>query len=223
MKEEPPAPTLRARIEQFTQMMAEHISREQLAGLADEIAKLAKSGIANTALPIGAQAPLFALPDPRGETVSLASLLARGPVVLTFYRGGWCPICDIQLRVYQAALPTIRQLHAELVAISPQTPDYARSDIENMKLSFPVLADAGNRVARQYGLVFTLSETLRAMQTALGSPLPKFNGDQSWDLPMPGTFVLDTSGTVRLAHVTASWMDRVEPAAIVAALQKLAE
>jgi peroxiredoxin len=115
-------------------------------------------------------------------------LLDRGPVVLTFYRGCWCPFCDLQLRAYQSVLPKIRALGAELVAISPQTADYALSDVEKKELTFPVLHDAGNRVARGYGVVYTLSEALMQLQIGFGNPIPKFNGDDSWELPVPGTY-----------------------------------
>jgi peroxiredoxin len=144
-------------------------------------------------------------------------LLKQGPVVLTFYRGDWCPYCNLQLRAYQAILPRIRELGANLVAISPQTPDNSLSTAEKKGLTFPVLSDGGNAVARRYGLVFSLSETLRTT----GANLPSFNGDDSWDLPMPGTFVIAPDGTVRLAFVDADWTRRLEPAAILDALQRL--
>ncbi len=163
--------------------------------------------------------PDFSLPEARGATIELATLLARGPVVVTFYRGSWCPFCDLQLRAYQTVLPEIHRLGGELVAISPQTPDYALTDVERKELAFPVLSDAGNQVARRYGLVFKLSETLQALQAGFGNPLPKFNGDDSWETPVPGTFVLDRSGVVRLAHVDPNYMVRLEPAAILTALR----
>jgi peroxiredoxin len=159
------------------------------------------------------------LPDTHGNPLTLSALLAKGPAVITFYRGGWCPFCDLQLRAYQGVLGTIHDLGAELVAISPQTPDYARSDVEKKQLTFPVLTDKGNRVAREFKLVFNLSDALRKLQTHFGSVLPKFNGDESWELPMPGTFVLDRHGVVKFASVDPNWMVRVEPAAILKALR----
>ena len=109
---------------------------------------------------------------------------------------------------------------AELVAICPQTLDYAIADVEKKQLEFPVLTDAHNAVARRYGLVFVLTDALKALQTAFGNPIPKFNGDDSWELPMPGTFVLDREGVVRLAHVDPDYTRRLEPAAILEALGK---
>jgi peroxiredoxin len=212
------ATSLRDRIAAFTAGMAKQVPPEVLATLGAELKKIAESGITKRALQVGAIAPDFSLPDARGGIVSLSSLLAKGPVVVTFYRGGWCPFCDLQLRVYQAALPAIRKSGAELVAISPQTPDYAQADVDKKELTFPVLTDARNAVARRYGLVFALSEALKSLQTGFGNPIPKFNGDDSWELPMPGTFVLDRTGAVRLAHVDPNYTVRLEPAAILAAL-----
>jgi peroxiredoxin len=199
--------------------MAERAPREVIATLGVELEKLAASRIAGRALQVGARAPEFTLPEARGTTVELSALLARGPVVVTFYRGSWCPFCDLQLRAYQAVLGEIHALGAELVAISPQTPDYALTDVDRKQLAFPVLSDVGNHVARRYGLVFTLSEILQQLQAGFGNPLPKFNGDDSWETPMPGTFVLDRGGVVRLAHVDPNYMVRLEPAAILSALR----
>jgi peroxiredoxin len=213
------AATLKESIDTFIQGVSKQAPPEILAGLAAEIEKLAASGIATGALKVGAVAPDFTLPDAHGNAVTLSALLAKGPAVVTFYRGGWCPFCDLQLRAYQSVLGTIHDLGAELVAISPQTPDYALSDVEKKQLTFPVLTDEGNRVAREFKLVFTLSDALRKLQTHFGSVLPKFNGDDSWELPMPGTFVVDRNRVVRFAVVDPNWMIRVEPAAILEALR----
>jgi peroxiredoxin len=212
--------TLASRIADFTAQMAKGAPPEVIATLGAELQKLAESGIATRALATGSKAPDFSLPDANGSPVSLSALLARGPVVLTFYRGGWCPFCDLQLRAYQEVLPQMRELGAQLVAISPQLPDFGASDVQHKALTFPVLSDVGNTVARTYGVVFRLSEPLQKLQTMFGNPTPKFNGDDSWELPMPGTFVLDREGTVLLSQVDASWMSRLEPAAILDALRK---
>jgi len=219
MSQEIEATSLRDSIAAFTANMAKHAPAEVIATLGAELKKLVDSGIAARALKVGTKAPDFTLPDAHGEQVNLASVLAKGPAVVTFYRGGWCPFCDLQLRAYQGVLAPVRDLGAELLAISPQTPDYALSDVEKKQLTFPVLTDAGNRVAREYGLVFALSDAAKQLQTGFGNPIPKFNGDESWELPMPGTFVLDRSGMVLLAHVDPDYMRRVEPAAITDALR----
>jgi peroxiredoxin len=128
----------------------------------------------------------------------------------------------LQLRSYQSVLADIHARGAELVAISPQTPDNSLSTIEKKQLAFPVVSDVGNRVARQYGLVYKLSDALQRLQTGFGNPIPKFNGDDSWELPMPGTFVIDRHGKVVLAHVDPNYLVRLEPAAILDALARLA-
>jgi peroxiredoxin len=215
------ATTLKDQIATFSATMASHAPPEVIATLGAEIEKLASSQIAKRALAVGATAPDFTLPDSRGASVTLSKLVARGPVVVTFYRGGWCPFCDLQLRSYQGVLGEIRARGAELVAISPQTPDYVLSDAEAKQLVFPVLSDVGNRVAREFGLVYHLSDVLQKLQTGFGNPIPKFNGDESWELPMPGTFVLDRDRKVVLAHVDPNFMVRLEPAAILDALKKL--
>jgi peroxiredoxin len=220
MRNDVSATSLRDRIAAFTAAMAKDAPPEVMATLSIELRKLAEFGIAKGALQVSMKAPDFTLPEARGGTVSLSSLLAKGPTVVIFYRGGWCPFCDLQLRAYQKVLPEINRLGAELVAISPQTPDYAIADVETKQLEFPVLTDAHNAVARRYGLVFVLSDALKALQTAFGNPIPKFNGDESWELPMPGTFVLDRDGVVQLAHVDPDYTRRLEPAAILEALRE---
>jgi peroxiredoxin len=208
-------------IAKFQREMAGHAPPEVLARLAPELESLARSSYGSASPKVGSRAPAFSLPDARGGEVRLVDLLARGPVVVTFYRGGWCPFCNLQLRAYQAVLPEIQALGATLVAISPQTPDSSLSTAEKAGLAFHVLSDAHNEVARAYGLVFKLSEGLQSLHETFGNEPPKFNGDDSWELPVPGTFVLDRSGVVRLAFVDPDYTKRLEPSAILGALRSL--
>ena len=210
--------TLADKIAALNEDLAGQLPAEVLATFGREIEALARSGIAASGLREGTLAPDFTLPDVHGRAVTLSALLGQGPVVLTFYRGEWCPHCNLQLRAYEAILPQIRELGVSLVAVSPQTPDQSLTTTEQKGLTFPVLSDAGNEVARRYGLVFSLSETLRAGS----ADLPAYNGDDSWELPMPGTFVIAPDGTVQLAFVDADWTRRLEPAAILDALRQLA-
>jgi peroxiredoxin len=214
------SPTLLAdQIKAFTDSMSKAAPPEVLALLHSELTRMAESGMVENALKAGQTAPDFTLLEARGQRVRLSALLAKGPVVVTFYRGGWCPFCNLQLRAYQSVLPEIHGLGAELVAISPQKPDYALTDAEQKELTFPVLSDRHNTVARAYGLVYTLSEALQRLQEGFGNPLPKFNGEASWELPMPGTFVLAPDGIVRLAHVDVNYMNRLEPSVLLDALR----
>lgn len=166
-------------------------------------------------------APDFTLPEARGRSFVLSEALRRGPVVLAFYRGGWCPYCNIQLRAYQQALPDMQALNATLAAISPQTPDASLSTAEKDGLEFDVLSDVGNGVGRAFGLVYKLAPELRDVMEANGKPLSCFNGDESWELPVPATFVIAPDGKIVLAHVETDHRQRLAPEAILSALSHL--
>ena len=186
-----------------------------------KIEELRASFALERAIRTGDQAPEFTLPDPREKEVSLAVLLEAGPAVITFYRGGWCPYCNIQLRAYQAVLPKMTALGARLVAISPQLPDGSLSTAEANELSFAVLSDVGNSVARNFGLVWSLPEELRAALRSNNKALPGINGDDSWELPVPATFVIARDGRVALAAIDVDYRNRLEPDAILTALRSL--
>jgi len=170
---------------------------------------------------VGSLAPSFTLPDAQGRPVSLSAALREGPVVVTFYRGGWCPYCNIQLRAYQDALPQIRTRDARLFAISPQLPDASLTTAEKNNLEFDVLSDAGNAVARAFGLVYALPQELRDALSANGKALPGINGDDSWELPLTGTFVIGRDGHIALAWVDTDYRRRLAPEQILAALDGL--
>jgi len=172
-------------------------------------------------LAVGDTAPDFALPDVHGRMIALPEALRGGPVVLVFYRGGWCPYCDLQLRAYQGALPTIVDLGARLIAVSPQLPEGSLSTAEKNRLEFEVLSDVGNRVARSFGLVYSLPEELREALRSNGKDLPGINGDESWALPVPATFVIAPGRRVMLAHIDVDYRRRLAPEDIIASLRSL--
>ena len=174
------------------------------------------------ALAVGDEAPDFTLPDSRGRQVSLATLLRAGPAVVTFYRGGWCPYCNIQLRAYQRALPEIAALGGQIIAISPQLPDGSLSVVEKNALEFDVLSDVGNVVGRSFGLVYALPEELRAAMRLNDKALPAINGDKSWELPLPATFVIAQDRRVARAYIDIDYRHRLAPEDIVATLRSLA-
>ena len=173
-------------------------------------------GITSNAAKVGQKAPDFSLPDQNGDTVSLHSVLQRGPAVVVFYCGEWCTYCDLTLRAYQRILPAITALGASLIAISPQTPDSTLTTVEKKELSFSVLSDVGNVLGRKYGLVFMMPEAARHPGISAA------NGDESWELPMPGTFIVAQDRTIRLAFVDADWTHRLEPAELLTALEGVA-
>lgn len=186
-----------------------------------KIEELRASFALKRSIGLGDPAPDFRLPDAKGAVVSLHDLLQSGPGIVTFYRGGWCPYCNVQLRAYQAILPEIAELGARLVAISPQLPDGSLSTTEANALTFDVLSDVGNNVARQFGLVWSLPEELRTVLRSNNKALPDINGDDSWELPVPATYVIAQDGRVALAAVEVDYRQRPEPGGIVDALKAL--
>jgi peroxiredoxin len=186
-----------------------------------KIEELRASFALESAAGVGALAPDFRLPDAKGTPVSLTDLLRRGPVVVTFYRGGWCPYCNIQLRAYQAALPRIAALGAQLVAISPQLPEHSLSTARADELTFVVLSDVGNVAARRFGLVYALPEELRAALRSNNKELPGINGDESWELPVPATYVIAQDGRIILAYIEVDYRKRLGPEAVLDALRSL--
>ncbi|MCP5368717.1 MAG: AhpC/TSA family protein [Hyphomicrobiales bacterium] len=200
---------------------AQRFSDEARAEMMAATKRLAESGLAERAVGVGHTAPRFALPDALGTTVALDDLLAKGPVVMTFYRGTWCPYCNLEVRAFQEVLPQIEDAGASLVAISPQTPDNSLTLVEKHGLGFHVLSDAGNATARDYGLVFVIDNGLRKVYQDKGLDIPGHNGDGSWELPIPATYVIGRDGKVAYAFVDADYTARAEPAEVVDALRAL--
>jgi peroxiredoxin len=185
------------------------------------IHRLVERGVAGQAVTTGDQAPDFALPNVHGTDVGLSACLKQGPAVISFYRGGWCPFCNLELRAYQQVLPEIKAQGATLIAISPETPDGSLSTAEKHGLEFEVLSDSGNAVAADYGLVFEVEPAVRDLYASLGAMLPKANGDDSWTLPVPATYVVDTDGTIVWANVNANYVARAEPMEVVKVLRRI--
>jgi peroxiredoxin len=185
-------------------------------------AELKASGAAARALKTGDQAPLFALRDPDGNTVSAQELLAAGPLIVSFYRGVWCPYCNMELKALQAALPDFEREGAKVVAISPQTAVNSRKSMRENHLTFPILSDPNNAVAASFGLRFSLPDYLVDLYKSLKNDLPSFNGDSSWTLPMPGRFVIAPDRTIVYAEVNPDYTHRPEPADMLPSLRKLA-
>ncbi len=185
-------------------------------------AELIASGAATKALKVGDKAPAFVLDDPDGAPVSSAELLAKGPLVVSFYRGVWCPYCNMELQALQATLPEIEQRGASLLAISPQKPANSRRSQRENELSFPILSDAGNEVAAAFGLRFKLPDYLADLyKTAFKNDLEVVNGDASWTLPIPARFVIGQDGTILYAEVNPDYTRRPEPSELLPALDKV--
>lgn len=164
----------------------------------------------------------FTLDNSAGVPVNLFQRLSKGPVVLTFYRGGWCPFCNLQLRAYQNILPEIEALGGQLIALSPQSPDNTLSQQQKEDLRFQVLSDANGLAAALYQVLFDVPPYLREIMTnKLKINLAEYNATDRWILPIPSTFLIDAAGVIRSAYVNPDFMQRLEPRDILDQLNKL--
>ncbi|MEP2989224.1 MAG: peroxiredoxin-like family protein [Parasphingorhabdus sp.] len=176
-------------------------------------------GVGQDALAVGDRLPDATLSDATGQSVSLSDLNAKGPLVITFYRGGWCPYCNLELKAYQNSLGEISNLGGQLIAISPEKPDNSLTTIEKNALTFPVLTDTGNELAKAMGIAFELPAGLQELFTNFGLKLDEVNADTGWALPVPATFVVDGRGQIILADVDIEYTRRLEPSIAIAALE----
>lgn len=185
--------------------------------------QLIREGIGNSALEVSDEIPSFGLPNVRGQLVEIKDLLKNGPIILTFYRGSWCPYCNLELRAYQQNIEEIKALGAQVIAISPELPDSSLSNAEKLALEFEVLSDFGNVVARNFGLVFKMSEEWIDVFRQLDSDFTAHNGDDTWELPVPATYVVSTDSKIVFSYVNANYLERADPQQVVAALTELSE
>ena len=172
--------------------------------------KVAETGILENALQVGDTAPNFSLKDARGETVKLSNLLEEGSVILLWYRGGWCPYCNITLAAYQEYMGAIEAAGATLVALTPEVPDQSLSTAEKNELEYFVLSDLGNKVARDYGVVFELPSEIHEKYQEWFD-LHAYNGDESGTLPLSATYVIAPSGRITYAFLDADYTNRADP------------
>lgn len=178
------------------------------------------SRVEATAINVGDKAPDFTLPNAVGKEITLSELLQTGPVVITWYRGGWCPYCNIQLYDLSQLENKFETAGAQLVAISPEQPDSSLSTQEKQELDFHVLSDLHNKVAREYGIVFELTEPLKAIYGEHIN-LEAYNSDDSYELPLAVTYVVDQDRIVRWAFVDGDYKQRAEPKDILLAVRAL--
>jgi peroxiredoxin len=196
---------------EFVAKLPESIKAE----MAQATTELINTKIAEQSLSQGQKVPHFTLPNTAGKEITLDSLLAKGALVIVFYRGGWCPYCNLELRALQQALPEIEAKGATLIAISPETPDSSLTTQEKNELSFEVLSDRGNLLAKQFGLVFTLPEALRPIYSNFSIDIPAHNGDATFELPLPATYVVATDGTVVYSFAHGDYTQRLDPTKII--------
>jgi peroxiredoxin len=177
------------------------------------IESVEKSGIVNTAKQVGDEAPNFTLNNALGKPVSLSEYLKKGKVVLTWYRGGWCPYCNLTLHALQEELSNFKAHEANLIALTPELPDESISTSEKNDLQFEVLSDVGNKVAKEYGIVFQLTDEVADMYNQ-SFELNKHNGDESNELPLASTYIINQKGEIVYAFLDADYRNRAEPSEI---------
>jgi peroxiredoxin len=213
------ARTLREILAERRGKIAQYVPAATLEVHARVIADLKARGKAAGTLGVGAKAPEFSLPDHNGRLISSVDLLRRGKLVVCFFRGRWDPFCCGQMEAMNRVLPAIEEAGTSLVAISPQTVKQSFFMADQHKLRFPLLSDAGNAAARQFGLVYGVPEEQQAIYRRAFINLPFTNGDQSWELPIPATYVIDLGGIVRFASANEDYMERPEPGEILERLR----
>jgi peroxiredoxin len=202
-------------------MIAKYVPAETQAVHARAVAELKQKLLASNILPVGSKVPEFQLQDHDGKSVSSCDLLANGRLVLCFIRGRWCPFCVAQMEAMNLVLPEIEQAGTTLVAISPQTVQQSFFMRDQHKLRFPLLSDVGNKVAREFGLTYRVPDEQRAIYQRAFVNLPFVNGDDSWELPIPATYIIDRDGTLLFASANEDYTERPEPADVVRFLQNI--
>jgi peroxiredoxin len=201
------------------ELIAKYVPAETQAIHARAVAQLKQQHLAANILPVGAKIPDFHLPDHDGKSISSSALLAKGRLVLCFIRGCWCPFCVAQMEAMNLVVPEIEQAGATLVAISPHTVQQSFFMRDQHELRFPLLSDAGNTVARQFRLTYRVPDEQRTVYQRAFVNLPFVNGDNSWELPIPATYIIDRDSTVFYASANEDYTDRPEPEDIVRILQ----
>jgi len=224
LEESSPGTDLRPLREIFAErkeLIAKYVPAETQAIHAQAVAELKARRLAANVLQVGAKVPALELQDHDGKLVSSSDLLARGRLVICFMRGRWCPFCVGQMEAMNLLLPQIEQAGASLVAISPQTVKQSFFMRDQHKLRFPLLSDAGNKVARQFGLTYRVPATQEAVYRRAFVNLPFANGDESWELPIPATYIVDRDGTAFYASASEDYTERPEPLEIVRVLEDM--
>jgi len=197
------------------ELIAKYVPPETQVIHAQAVAELRQRRLSANKLPVGAKAPAFELIDHDGNIASSSDLLAKAKLVLCFIRGRWCPFCVGQMEAMNLVVPQIEKAGAALIAISPQTVKQSFFMHDQHKLRFPLLSDAGNKIARQFGLTYRLPEPQEAVYRRAFVNLPFTNGDDSWELPIPATYILERDGTVLYASANEDYTERPEPTEIL--------
>jgi peroxiredoxin len=210
---------LRDQLAEYRAGWFKRVPADRQAIMERHIAQL-RDGLAKNALKTGDRAPAIVLGNVHGKTVNVAAQLKNGPVVVTFYRGGWCPYCNLELKAFQQILPDIKAAGASLVAISPEKPDDTLTTAQKNSLSFEVLSDVGQKVGRAFGLVYQFSDELRSAYDGFGLDIPAKNDADEWALPISATYVIDQDGMIIYAYTDPDYRDRADPLDVLKVLKQ---
>ena len=213
--------SLKEQLAEYRAGWYQRVPAERQAIMQRHIDQLRSGTTARTMLKVGDRAPAIVLRNAKGAAVDVATLLEKGPVIVTFYRGGWCPYCNLELRAYQQILPDIVAAGASLVAISPEKPDDTMSTAEKNGLSFEVLSDVGQSVGRAFGLVYEFTDELKSAYRGFNLDIPARNGTPGeWALPVSATYVIDRDGSIVYAHTDVDYRDRADPGDVLQVVMK---
>ncbi|WP_289139560.1 peroxiredoxin-like family protein [uncultured Brevibacillus sp.] len=215
-----PVQILQDALDEATLQMKNALPTEVLEAFEIAIEQTREAGL-NKGVSVGTKAPDFTLASMDGQQITLSAELEKGPVVLVFYRGVWCPFCNLELRAYEQIFDEIAAVNGRVIAISPQTAEYSSAIQEKHGLRFPVVSDVQNQTAKKYELTSQMPEKLKQIYRSIEISLDVFNGDDSWELPLPATYVIDREGIIHFASVDADYKKRVEPGEVLRLLQAL--
>ncbi|MEM7570290.1 MAG: peroxiredoxin-like family protein [Pseudomonadota bacterium] len=216
--------SLQAKLDAFKEGFEKQVPDEALAIMHGATRDLRASGILSEAIGVGSALPAFTLKDQNGDDVFSSALLSQGPLVISFFRGAWCPYCMIELKALDEIAGDVAAAGGKLVVISPQTPEKSKAMVEKEGLSLTILSDPGTDYARELGVSFVLPEALRDIYGKLGGfTLPEYNGDDTWRLPIPTRLIVDQGRSVRYAEVDADYTVRPEPSDTLSALRGLVQ
>lgn len=213
--------TLSQQLADYRTAWLARVPAERQALMDQHVAHLAATGADRAARQVGDRAPPICLLDQHGKMLDVAGLRAKGPVVVTFYRGGWCPFCNLELKAWQAVLPRIAAAGASIVAISPEKPDDTVSTAEKNALSFPVLSDVGQATGRAFGVVYAFTDELRQVYDGFKMDIPAKNGaPDDWSLPLSATYVIGADGAILFADTRVDYRERTDPLEVLRVLEQ---
>jgi len=213
--------TLTEQLQERGDASASRSSEEKKKIQRDAIEDLRKTKILETAKKKGDAAPGFRLPDFQRGMISSKDLLKKGPILLVFYRGGWCPYCNLQLRDLQKHLPQIQKAGAQLVAISPETPEASKATATKQEVDYYVLSDEGATVGKAFGLMYQIPENLNTLYKGFGIDLKKSNGDSKRNLPIAATYIIGQDGEIKYSFLNVDYKKRAETTDVIAELKKM--